>query len=116
MFDDDKNPGTRKFWDSVFRLNLKQHVSHPTPQNGHTLDLSISKYSDDIIPNVQTTNSGIAGHYSVVTNLKIKKPKPVRKTISYLKNRSIDLNQFENNIKIVGYLNESDIGIKDCDT
>ena len=40
---------TKKFEDLLETFNLSQHVSGPTHLSGHTLDLIITRSSDDIV-------------------------------------------------------------------
>ena len=54
------NPSNREaviFSELTDSFNLKQHVLVPTHRLGHTLDLVLSRTSDDFISNISTTKS-----------------------------------------------------------
>ncbi len=79
-------------------FGLMQHVSGPTHFKGHTLDLVVSRATDDIVQSC-TVGSYVSDHKCIHINLKAAKPHPVMKTISYRKTKAIDIEQFSSDIQ-----------------
>ena len=83
------------FFESV---GLQQHVEQYTHVQGHTLDLVISRRSDNIIENSPRVDRFLSDHGTVLFSLKSTKPSLLEKTISYRKFKSIDLNSFQSDL------------------
>ena len=58
--DDFRDIDTKKFEDLLETFNLSQHVSGPTHLSGQTLDLIITRSSDDIVLASPKTTSPIS--------------------------------------------------------
>ena len=71
--------------DTLYSLNLQQHVTAPTHIKGHTLDLVISRDTCDIISPIQYFPPVMADHNPLIFHLLSPKPPPVKKTISFRK-------------------------------
>ena len=67
--DDQNNSQAAKFLDIIHSFNLKQHVCEPTHKDGHTLDLIITRYEDNIIDSLYINDPGISDHFSVNVNV-----------------------------------------------
>ena len=94
-------PGDRealKFRDIADSANLKQHVDRPTHISGNTLDLILTRASDNIVSNITTTSYLPSDHAAVLCSLNIVRPKPTRMTITTRKLRNIDIDAFRNDI------------------
>ena len=85
---------TKQFLDLLSLFNLTQHVSGPTHNLGRTLDLVITRSTEDILSNITIRNSFISDHYAVMFNLQHKKIKYKQETISYRPFKSIDEDAF----------------------
>ena len=79
------------FFESV---GLQQHVEQYTHVQGHTLDLVISRRSDNIIEDSPSVDRFLSDHGTVLFSLKSTEPLLLEKIISYRKIESIDLNSF----------------------
>jgi hypothetical protein len=78
---------------------LSQHMSVPTHNLGHTLDLVITRSGDTIVSNIAVTPLDIiADHYPIHFKLDLRKPGPYRKEVISRKTRAIDKNQFRRDI------------------
>ncbi|XP_072023255.1 uncharacterized protein [Amphiura filiformis] len=85
--EDDYN--TQKFADLMDSLSLTQFVVGPTHRCGHTLDVVISRESDNLVKNTCVLDL-ISDHALIACTLQIAKPKIPMKTITSRKYRSID--------------------------
>ena len=83
------------FFESV---GLQQHVEQYTHVQGHTLDLVISRRSDNIIEDSPCVDRFLSDHGTVLFSLKSTKPSLLEKTISYRKLKSIDMNSFQSDL------------------
>lgn len=97
-----ENNDSRRFTSNLDTYGMCQHVHEPTHVAGHTLDVVISRETDKIVPNVEVVDPGLSDssgnilsdHLAVIFDVKISKPAPVRKSVSYRKLRSIDIDLF----------------------
>ena len=83
-------------------FGLYQYVTFPTHVRGHTLDLVIGdNRHPQIIRNTRTLSHGSveSDHFPVCFNIMFKKPGKVKKIVHYRKWSSLDVKQFEDNIK-----------------
>ena len=96
----------RQFIDMVSSFNLVQHVTGPTHKHGHTLDLVITRKGEDTVSHLKVFPHGeIADHGAIHMKLHITKPGPCRKEIVYRKLRSIDKEQFKEDISCSNLVN-----------
>ena len=92
--DDSTNPDATRLLDLLDSMGLCQHVTHPTHELGHTIDLIITRQSDSIICGSPVTDHLFSDHLSVLTTLRATKPKIILKERVYRKIKSIDLDSF----------------------
>ena len=85
-----------EFFESVSCI---QHVDVSTHTHGHTLDLIISRSSDDLIVGKPWTDSLVSDHMSVMCLLNAQKPPVNVKKVVCQKITSIDLETFQNDLK-----------------
>ena len=78
---------------------LVQHVSEPTHQKGHTLDVLITRQDEDLISDVKVVDPGLSDHYLVTCTIDFPKAPPVTKKVTYRKIRSIDIGKFQDDIR-----------------
>ena len=85
---------------------MRQHVSEPTHVGGHTLDVVITRDTDNTVSDIEVTDPGLSDntgkasrdHFAVFFNTRAFKPAPVTKTVSFRKLHSIDVDAFKNDI------------------
>jgi hypothetical protein len=86
---------------------MEQHVRGPTHVAGHTLDVLITRDTDTIVSTIEVNDPGLSDsdgkisrdHFAVIFHIRAEKPAPIRKTVTYRKLRSIDIESFRNDIK-----------------
>ena len=72
---DNKNDAqAQRFLRLLEACNLMQHLKVPTHQLGHTLDLAITRESDNVISNIIVTDQLISDHKLIMFNLPIARP------------------------------------------
>ena len=86
------------FLDLLDSCGLRQHVHEPTHKDGHTLDVIISRTSDELISNVAVLNGLPSDHKPVKCLVDVRKPAPVKVKVCSRNLRSIDLNHFKGEI------------------
>ena len=74
-------------------FNLNQRVTGSTHEDGHTLDLVITRSDDDIVSDL-SIDSPFVLSAAIHFHLKLKKPVFDKKLITFRKLRSIDFNKF----------------------
>ena len=83
------------FLDLLESAGLHQHVQEPTHRAGHTLDLMITRKSNNDLVNDLLVQKGLpSDHYLVKCNISVSRPPPVKTTIWSRKLRDIDLENF----------------------
>ena len=88
----------RLFNDLINSFSLQQHVVQPTHRLGHTLDLVITRMSDDLVKEVFMTHYLPSDHAAVACSLNIRKPDAQRMTISSRKIKDINMDAFRSDI------------------
>ena len=96
--DDSGDCDSIKLLDLIESFGLKQHVVEPTHILGHTLDLVITRQSDEIIKVLPRVDRFISDHGAVLFRLGCTKPSLSVKTISYRKLKSIDLDALQSDL------------------
>ena len=97
---DNKGDGPSKnFMNILESFNLCQHVNEKTHRAGHILDLVITRNDENIVQSVTVQDSCISDHYTVMCELRFKKPRFERKTITFRKLKSVDINSFSEDIE-----------------
>ena len=84
----------RNMCDLLVSMGLKQHVLQPTHERGHTLDLIITRISDNIIAGRPFTGELFSDHFPVFCQLKPERPLVAVKHLQFRKIKSIDRDQF----------------------
>ena len=80
--------------DLLESMGLIQHVLQPTHELGHTLDLIITRISDNIIAGCPYTGELFSDHFPVFCQLKSERPPVAVKHLQFRKIKSIDRDQF----------------------
>ena len=84
------DPNRVKFLDLVEAMGLLQHVTTPTHESGHTLDLIITRQCDALVKDPPVSDNHISDHWSVTCLLNLDKPIITRKTKTFRKIKNID--------------------------
>ena len=96
--DNNNDAETNQFLDLLDAFGLKQHVSDLTHVRGHTLDLVISRDSDNIVRNCMV-GSFASDHNAITFKLRSRNSHPQQKTVHIRKTKSINIGNFLNDIK-----------------
>ena len=94
----DKN--AEHFLSVLDTFDLQQHVHQSTHARGHTLDLIITRSSDQLVEDLSVTDTAISDHFWATCLLPGQKSKSVKKEISYRKIKAIDIAQFKSDIEL----------------
>ena len=87
-----------KFLDILQSFCLEQHVVGPTHVDGHTLDLIITRQSDNIIDNIPKIDCFLSDHAAILCSLRSDKPSLSAKNVSYRLLKSIDMTAFDQDL------------------
>ena len=85
----------QRFSATIESVGFRQHVCQPTHHKGHTLNLVLSRNSDDIIKSTLVDDGlCISDHSLIKCTLSICPPRWATKTVSFRPIRSIDMDAF----------------------
>lgn len=87
------------FLDTLSSFSLQQHVIGATQLHGHTLDLFITRESEEVIAGSPRIDRFISDHAAIFCKLVSSKPQLLVRSISYRKMKSINLDRLKNDIK-----------------
>ena len=85
--------------DLLESMGLQQHVNVSTHKSGHTLDLIITRCAGSLLLTNPTADYLFSDHFTVISDLIIKKPLVTVKEISYRKIKNINIESFTNNLR-----------------
>ncbi|XP_030839545.1 uncharacterized protein LOC115923269 [Strongylocentrotus purpuratus] len=97
--DDPNNVDAQRFLSLLDVANLHNHIKSPTHSSGHTLDLVISRDSDDLVLTSSTDSSLPSDHRSAICGLSFARPLPVKRTVVLRKCKDIDQQDFQKDIQ-----------------
>ena len=97
--DDDEDSEAKQFMALLESFSLKQHVKGSTHKNGHTLDLLITRSTENCVSRVHISKPMLSDHFAIHFRLSCAKPPLERKTIQYRKWKSIDIDAFKEDIR-----------------
>jgi len=90
---------TSGFKDLLNSLDLLQHVSEPTHDRGHTLDVVITRSGDQgLIESLTIYPFAFSDHHLITYKLPWTKPTSVKKKVTFRNTRSIDIEEFMDKI------------------
>ena len=81
----------KKLIDSLQLYGLQQHVTSPTYKHDHTLDLIITRQSDQLLENTLRISRYISDHATVLCSIRCDKPPLSVRTVSYRKLQSVNV-------------------------
>ena len=96
--DDPSDNDAKTFTDLLETFGLLQHVTVPTHLSGHTLDLLISRSSNDINVHLIQSTFFVSDHCFVECNLSFPCPNSVTKELQYRKMKHLNLQAFKADI------------------
>ena len=96
--DNEADREAKIFSELINSFNLTQHVSVSTHELGHTLDLILSRASDDLISDVSTTEYLPSDHAAINCSLNTMKSDPIKLKISSRKIHAINIDTFRRDI------------------
>ena len=96
--DDLRDNDTKKFMDLLETFSLSQHVSGPTHLSGLTLDLIITRSSDDIVLASPKTTFPISDHFIIQCPIGFSRPALSCKKLTFRKLKNIDIAAFSADI------------------
>ena len=79
-------------------FSLSQHVSGPTHLSGHTLDLIITRSSDDVVLASPKATFPISDHFIIQCPIGFPRPALSRKELTFRKLKNIDIAEFSADI------------------
>ena len=96
--DDLGDNDTKKFMDLLETFSLSQHVSGPTLLSGHTLDLIITRSSDDVVLASPKATFPISDHFIIQCPIGFPRPALSCKELTFRKLKNIDIAKFSADI------------------
>ena len=99
-YDDRSNEDANKFKDTIFSLNLDQHVGVATHTHGHVLDLVLTRSTDslDMVHDLDVHAAVFSDHSPISFNMPFRKPAPMQKEVTIRNLKDIDVEKFQNDI------------------
>ena len=95
---DQENGYMNKFGNIMSAFSLLQHVTQPTNDKGHILDLVISREKSDVQVSKVRIDTPFSDHYAISFDLSINKKINDQKKISFRKISNIDLESLKSDI------------------
>ena len=92
------DPNVIKFSKLLEEFSLHQHVTSPTCKSLNTLDLVMTRSSDEILLAKPKVKNFISDHAAIICHLRFCKPNLVPREFSYRKIKDIDLSTFKKDI------------------
>ena len=74
MWDNAEDTDAIKLIDLLESYGLQQHVTSPTHKHDHTLDLIITRQSDQLLGNTPRISRCISDHAAVLCSIRCDKP------------------------------------------
>jgi hypothetical protein len=95
----------RRFRDVVDSYGLCQHVKEAAHVHGHTLDLVLSRKSENLVSDAFISEI-ISDHFSVISVLRAHRPPLPRKVVYFRSLSSIDVDQLTADLKLIPMIAE----------
>jgi exonuclease III len=95
--DVENDPDTKKFNTLMDSMNFKQHITEPTHRSGHTLDVAITRSTDNIMQRTEVSDM-ISDHNLIVCKVHHPKPSSALVTVTTRKLRNLDMDAVKQDI------------------
>ena len=92
------DPVTKRFQSILQSMDLHQHVQEPTHISGHILDLVLTRSSDINFVQNLNVDMKMSDHFTILFKVKVGKPPPEKKVLTFRKLRSVDLDTFKQDL------------------
>ncbi len=83
-----------KFMDILDSMGLNQHIVGPTHRSGNTLDLLITRSTDEVLKGKPCVDAMLSDHCAILFKVQVRKPPPILKRVSFRKLKDIDTDAF----------------------
>ena len=90
----------KRFLDLLDTMNLSQHIHEPTHILGHKLDLIITRQDESNFIQNLSIDWKISDHFTVLFNVTIQKPPPLRKNLTFRKVHKINTDVFKSDLRV----------------
>lgn len=90
--DDSFDQAAKRFADLIDSVNFRQHVNSPTHRNGHTLDLIITRATENLVQDVNVHPEFYSDHRVITCSL--NHPKPPRSDVTVTQRSILDREKF----------------------
>ena len=97
--DDLSDSDARKFKDLLEASNLEQHVTVPTHDKMHMLDLVITRAADNLLSSVEVHDACISDHSVIACDLMLHKPSVTKQKALFRKMKGMDMDAFRHDIQ-----------------
>ena len=111
--DDATDSSARNFLSLLESADLQPIVDRPTHIHGHILDLLIMRGGDDIVTDLNIDYSLPSDHFAVLCRLKLSKPSASKITVTSRKLRSINVEEFKQDVRSSSLFTEPCNDLKD---
>lgn len=98
MLESVDDPVSVKFRDLLESVGLRQHVKKSTHNNGHILDLIITRFTDSTICKEPQVDRFMSDHASVICHVLAPRPSKARRKITYRKLNSVDTDKLRRDV------------------
>ena len=88
---------TKHLVELLHSANMVQHVKDRTHISGHIIDLVVTREGHDILGNVHVS-SMLSDHFVVQADLRMSRPRPQEKSVSYRKYDAINMDEFSDEL------------------
>ena len=97
---------TKRMLDILSSAALQQHITGSTHKRGHTLDVIISRFGENLVENPSIIRGLKSDHHAVKCDLNVSRPKLHKQIFRFRKLRNISLKDLGNDI-LSAHLNNS---------
>ena len=84
-------------------MGLQQRVITPTHESGSTLDVIITRQFGDLVRETPVSDYHISDRWSVICRLNLDKPRVTKKTVTFRRNKGVNLDVLSDEISLKIY-------------
>ena len=97
--DSTENLMAKSFMELLDTFDMSQHVSGPTHEKGHTLDLIVSRNNDPLVISGVRVMDKISDHFIVQFSVSYPAPQIEKKSIAFRKIKDIEIDKLSNDLQ-----------------